>query len=170
MQICHLPKLWLGVWVWHRNFSGGQNRRKSDFSYILWKNYRIRIRILTRNWQKLFLKTIPYINSETFRKFQAIFGTTSKSETQLSTRGSPKRFISEIYRRDLRLRILGLRSFFKYVEFCDFWQPSTQAPCANSNFDTIHLGIRNFKLSVGDLFRTFCPIFPWSHIFLWEIV
>ena len=63
------------------------------------------------------------------------------------TSGSPQRFIAQIYPRDLRLRILVLRSYCKVSNNLVSDQPSTQAHQINSN-----LALASFVFQIFWLF------------------
>ena len=82
----------------------------------------------------------------------------------------PQRFISEIYRVDLRLRAQDLRSSSKFDNICCFQQPSTQTLGSNSIFGAVRLAIQNWSLFVHAEIPSFCTNFSLSHIFMHTIV
>ena len=112
---------------------GVQNGRKMDISPFLCSFFGFQSPRFPKNCEKnKFLQTISDKNTWTNVHISIIRQSISEHSASIMTRSSPQRFISEIYRVDLRLRMLGFRFTMKLDEsYCSRYA-RTQATRANS--------------------------------------
>ena len=111
---------------------GVQNRRKMDISRFLCIFLRFQSPRFPKNREKQIFQTISHKKFENNVHISTTRQSISEHSAWITTTSSPQRFISEIYRVDLRLRILGLRFKMKLDEsYCSRYA-RTQATRANS--------------------------------------